>query len=74
MTMTRKILVALAVAVVIFTALAPLCAPVVVPMVVALLAATVVIAVPMRQVRRDERPGILLVLSSTCRLARASLS
>jgi predicted Co/Zn/Cd cation transporter (cation efflux family) len=72
--MTRKILVAIAVAVVIFTALAPLCATVIPPMVVALLAATIVISVPVRQVRRDERPGILIVLSSTCRLARASLS
>jgi predicted Co/Zn/Cd cation transporter (cation efflux family) len=72
--MTRKILVALAVAVVIFTALAPLCSAVVVPMVVALLAATIVIALPVRQVRRDDRPAILIVLSSTCRLARGSLS
>lgn len=72
--MTRKILVAIAVAVVIFTALAPLCAPVIAPMVVTLLAATIVIPVPVRHVRRDERPRILLVLASTCRLARASLS
>jgi membrane protein implicated in regulation of membrane protease activity len=73
--LTRKALIVLAVALLLLAALTPVSAAFALPALVAVIAAAIVIAAPRpREQRRDARPTILIALASTRLLARASLS